>query len=239
VTQVEPTTTRERSVDDAFALLWDHLVVVDPIEPADAIFCFGSRSRSVPATAAGLFARGVAPVIVVTGGGRMDDGRFEADAYAADLADRGVPSDAIIVERQARHTGENVVLGFDALARSSNPARLVAVSWALAMRRAVATFAHHCPELHVVAVPALPDERRRWEATAVNVFDALGEWDRLDVYAARGQIAPQHRPTDVVDAVRVLRSIVNPEPGPGRGRRDARHPRTDHRAAPATALLRD
>lgn len=221
--------------EEAFGRLWDHLVVADALAPCDAIFCFGSRSRSVPATAAELFRCGVAPVIVVTGGGTVADGRCEADAYADALQVLGVPAEAIVVERFARHTGENVELGLAALRAVLDPQRVVAVSWAPGIRRAVATFARHHPELEVLAAPALPDDRPRWDANPVNVIDALGEWDRLEAYAARGLIAPVPRPLEVIEAAEHLRAGLTADRAPAAARHGARLLRTDPRAVPAAA----
>lgn len=230
--------TRRASLEAAFSRMWDHLVVADRVEPCDAILCFGSCSPSVPATAALLHAQGVAPLVVVSGGGRMADGRREGDAYAADLVGRGVPSSSIIVEREARHTGENVALGLAALPRELRIRRIAAVSWALAMRRAVATLGHHRPDLEVVAVPALPDDRPRWDATHHNVQDALGEWDRLEAYSRRGIIAAQPWSPEVADAAHLLRSAIDPQPGLVRSRPGAPRSRTGPRVAGAPAPSR-
>ncbi len=230
---------RRSAIDAAFAVLWDHLVVADPPEACDAIFCFGSRSRSVPNTAAGLYRRGIAPLVVVTGGAPGTDGRSEADAYAAALEDAGVPAAAIVLERHARHTGENVLLGLDALHAVAAPRRIVAVSWALAMRRAVATFARHRPDLHVLAAPALPDERPRWDAEPQNIRDALGEWDRLGAYGVSGHIAAQPRPPTVEAAAKLLRSAVSGDRHPVRSRRGAPPPRSDRRPVRAPATSQD
>jgi hypothetical protein len=226
VAHLETTPTLGATADAAFAVMWDHLVLVDPLGPSDAIFCFGSRSASVPTVAASRYAEGLAPTVVVTGGGPTAHERPEADVYADALVDRGVPAGAIVIERLARHTGENVALGLEALRGVCDPRRLVAVSWALGMRRAIATFARQRPDLEVLASPALPDDRPRWDASPENVADALGEWDRLEVYAERGFISPQPRPAEVVDAARVLRSELSSAAALGRPQRGAPPART-------------
>ena len=223
---VEASPIAAAPVADAFRRLWDHLVVVDPEVPCDAIFCFGSRSSSVPAAAAGLYQRGVAPLVVVTGGVAAADGRCEAEAYADALVGRGVPPEAIVVERHARHTGENVALGLAALDRVGPPRRIVAVSWALGMRRALATFARHRPALEVRAFPALPDDRPRWDATPENIHDAMGEWDRLAAYSARGDISLERPSAAVRAAAGVLAAEVRRAGGRERSRRGGPLPRT-------------
>lgn len=232
---MEPTRVEHLGVDEAFVRLWDHLVVDDELKPSDAIFCFGSRSPSVPAVAAELYRRGVAPLVLVTGGGQVE-GRCEAMAYAEDLLGRGVPADAIVIEPRARHTRENVDLGLAALRSAGDVRRLVAVSWALGMRRALATFARYRPDLCVFASPARPDARLRWDATPDNIQDALGEWDRLERYAALGDIEPQPRPREVVEAAIVLRSHLTTDAGSARPRRKALHPRIERLEAPTAVL---
>ncbi|MFZ9628897.1 MAG: YdcF family protein [Ilumatobacteraceae bacterium] len=77
----------------------------DQAVPADAIVVLGAAQydgRPSPQLAArldhvvDLWARGLAPVVVTTGGKRPDDRFTEAAASAAYLEDRGVPAAAIV-----------------------------------------------------------------------------------------------------------------------------------------------
>lgn len=208
-----------RALDAAFAVVWDHLVDGgsgggSSVGRADALFCFGSRDRTVPAHAAALWARGLAPLVVVAGGGPADDGpadrdRREADAFAADLVARGVPRSAVVVERASRHTGENVVAGMASLAGVADVRSLLSVSWPLAARRCRATFARHHPELVVRSAPAI-DGDRRWPRTARTVRAALGELDRLRDYVALGYLVAPPPPGDVLAAADLLRPTSSP-----------------------------
>lgn len=206
----------EQGLDAAFAVVWDHLVDGGstrrgPLGRADALFCFGSRDRTVPAQAASLWARGLAPLVVVAGGGPAGDGRDrdrrEADAFAADLVARGVPRSAVVVERASRHTGENVVAGMASLARVAEVTSLLSVSWPLAARRCRATFARHHPEVAVRSAPAI-DGDRRWPRTDRTVRAALGELDRLRDYVALGYLVAEPLPAGVVAAADRLRATV-------------------------------
>ncbi|MEZ5203518.1 MAG: YdcF family protein [Acidimicrobiales bacterium] len=195
-----------------FHQLWDHLAVEDPPAPADAIFCFGSRHWRVPERAAALFHAGLASHVLVTGAAVLGDDRTEAERFAASLVHRGVPASRIIAEHRACHTGENVLLGIDALREHLTPRRLLLVSWPLAARRCRATFAAHAPEVEVLSAPALREPGYRWEPTARRARFALGEVERLVRYSDAGAIQPQELPLSVELAAEVLRAeLAGPE----------------------------
>ena len=196
------------AVAGAFRTAWDHLVVEDRPAAADAIVCFGSRHWRVPERAASLWRDGVAPLIVVTGGPATEGEPPEADRFAAVLRREGVAPDAIVVEREARHTGENVELGLAALDRRAAVGRVALVSWPLAARRCRATIEAARPGVHAACAPALPGPGVRWAPSWRRIRLALGEVDRLGRYAAAGLIAPQVEPAAVTAAAAVLRGAV-------------------------------
>lgn len=189
----------------AYRALWGHLVVEDPPTESDALFCFGSRHHRVPEVAAALHRRGVAPLVLVTGGPEGPGEPAEADLFAARLEEAGVPARAIVRERVARHTGENVDLGLAALRRRAAPRRLTLVSWPLAARRCRATLGRAAPEVVALSAPALARPGDRWSPTVRRARLALGEADRLARYGAFGLVAPQPVPAPVRRAVGILR----------------------------------
>ncbi|MGE3620505.1 MAG: hypothetical protein AB7L84_08585, partial [Acidimicrobiia bacterium] len=71
-----------RDAEAAYARVFDYLAVADQDLTGDAIVCFGSDDPDVPGRAAELFHRGAAPLVLVTGGRPMADGRCEADTFA-------------------------------------------------------------------------------------------------------------------------------------------------------------
>ena len=194
-----------REARRAFRTVWAHLVVEDPVEAGDAVFCFGSRHHRVPERAAALHAAGVAPLVLVTGGPAAAGEPPESTVFAHRLVELGVPAARVVEEPAARHTGENVELGLAALRRHQEVRRLVLVSWPLAARRTLATFARQHPEIEVCSAPALRRAGWRWCPTPRRIGLALGELDRLERYAVHGWIAPVDRPAAVAEAVEVLR----------------------------------
>jgi uncharacterized SAM-binding protein YcdF (DUF218 family) len=89
----------------------------DEARPVDAIVVLGAAQydgRPSPQLAARLdhaltlWPQGLAPMIVVTGGNQPGDRFTEADASATYLADRGVPTDAIVLEGEGASTYESM-----------------------------------------------------------------------------------------------------------------------------------
>ncbi len=89
----------------------------DHAHPADAIVVLGAAQydgRPSPQLAARLdhtaelYARGVAPVVVVTGGKQPGDRYTEAAASALYLIAAGVPADAIVQEDRGRSTWQSL-----------------------------------------------------------------------------------------------------------------------------------
>lgn len=90
---------------------------IDGARPADAIIVLGAAQYDgVPSPvfaarldhARALYAEGLAPRIVVTGGGQPGDRFTEAAVGATYLAERGVPPDAILRETTSRNSWESL-----------------------------------------------------------------------------------------------------------------------------------
>jgi uncharacterized SAM-binding protein YcdF (DUF218 family) len=89
----------------------------DAAQPAQAIVVLGAaqyRGRPSPVLrtrldhAVGLFARGVAPVVVVTGGIAEGDTASEAAVSRVYALAAGVPDSAILLENEGRTTGQSL-----------------------------------------------------------------------------------------------------------------------------------
>ena len=105
--------------------------------------------------AAALYQQGVAPQLILSGGGVMVDGTElypEANAMAQLLAIMGVPADAMILEPRSRNTYENAV-EVKALLAALDADRIGLVTSALHMTRSVAIFARQG-----IAVTPLPTD---------------------------------------------------------------------------------
>jgi uncharacterized SAM-binding protein YcdF (DUF218 family) len=89
----------------------------DEARPVDAIVVLGAAQydgRPSPQLAArldhvlALWPRGLAPIVVVTGGKQPADRFTEAEASARYLVDHGVPEDALVFENTGRSTFESL-----------------------------------------------------------------------------------------------------------------------------------
>jgi uncharacterized SAM-binding protein YcdF (DUF218 family) len=100
----------------------------DDARPADAIVVFGAaqyNGRPSPVLqarldhAADLYDRGIAPIIVVTGGQQPNDtsGNTEASASADYLATLDIPQDDILRENEARNTWDSMASAANFLKR--------------------------------------------------------------------------------------------------------------------------
>jgi len=99
--------------------LWDYLRLGVPVCPAECLMAFGGHDLGVAGRAAELYADGIAPFIVVSGGSRAvpdgSDFATKADAIADVLLRRDIPKDAIALERLASNTSENFWLSAELL----------------------------------------------------------------------------------------------------------------------------
>ena len=105
--------------------------------------------------AADLYRQGLAPLLLLSGKeGANTEGRFsatEAEVFG-DIARRcGVPAEAILLEKEARNTGENVRFSRELLERPGiRTTRVIAVQKPFMGLRVRATFQKVWPELQVL-----------------------------------------------------------------------------------------
>ena len=197
--------TESRSTDALARTLWDYMLLGHELVPSDLILVLGSNDVRVAEHAAGLFVRGLAPLMVCSGHvGRLTATRFarsEAETFADVAVAKGVPRDAILLERRATNSGENLAFTRELLeARAVHPRRIILVQKPYMERRAYATFLRQWPgpEARVTSPPIpfdgyfTPDLPRE---LVINVL--VGDVQRMRVYAERGFQVPQPMPDDV------------------------------------------
>ncbi|MFF8556782.1 YdcF family protein [Streptomyces sp. NPDC015501] len=193
-----------RSWADA-RMLWDHHLMHQTPRPCSVIVGLGSHDLGVADATAGLYLRGLAPVIVFTGSTspttRERMPRGEAVHYRDRAVELGVPESAVLIEPRARNTGENIRFSRAVLDSAGVKVdSVLLVSKPYEERRAYATARKLWPEVDIVSasnpmtfeeyVASIGDDRM--------VIDMLvGTMQRLLTYPAQGFMIEQPVPDRV------------------------------------------
>ena len=200
------------SVMDDAQILWDYHQMHHEPRNTDIAIGLGSHDLGVAEHTADLYHQGRFPLIVFTGANAPTTvevfPRGEAVHYAERAEELGVPNEAIIVETQARNTGENFTRTHELLDRKGiHPASATIISRPYQQRRAYATCRKLWPELDVVCssrsqfltdyIASIGDEDK-----VLNML--VGDTQRIWVYADRGYAVPQQLTRDVQAAFRNL-----------------------------------
>ena len=196
-------------------LLWNYLRLGIPVCPAECLLVFGGHDLGVAGRAVELYADGIAPFIVVSGGSRaVPDGTdfaTEAEAIADVLLRRDVPKDAIALERLASNTSENFWLSAELLRDlGMSPRSFLVVHKPYAERRTLATARRRWPAKRVAVTSEQIsfDDYCAGNISPARILSMLaGEALRLESYAETGLIdLDEPVPYDLLDASRALQS---------------------------------
>lgn len=197
--------SREEILTDAKMLYEFHSEAASAPSQADIILVAGSHDMRVPEYAAKLFLEGVAPTVICSGGfGKITDGLWnvpEGDVFAECCIACGVPKNHIIVEREAKNTGDNFSLSrnlcFDI---GLHPQTGVIVCKPYMAKRAWATGSKQWREVKwQVRVPEIPFEEY-WnddESLEREINLMTGDLQRLIVYAEKGFQVPVNVPEHI------------------------------------------
>ncbi|MFK0045259.1 YdcF family protein [Streptomyces sp. NPDC090741] len=185
--------------------LWDFQQLHHVPQPCSVGIALGSHDLGVADVASDLYHRGLVPLLVFTGATSLTTRermpRGEAEHYRERALERGVPPDAVLVEPNARNTGENIRFSRDLLAELG-----IAVSSVLLIskpyeeRRAYATARKLWPEVEIISastsmtlaeyVASIKDPRL--------VLDMLvGAQQRLLLYPRQGFMVSMEVPSTV------------------------------------------
>ncbi|MER5964195.1 YdcF family protein [Streptomyces sp. NPDC002057] len=193
--------------------LWDFQQMGHEPRPCSVGIGLGSHDLGVADATVDLYRRGMFPLVVFTGAtSRTTEGRMpkgEAEHYRERALELGVPAPAILVEPNARNTGENIrfsrsLLGSHGIQVSS----ILLISKPYEERRAYATARKLWPDVDVVS--ASTDMRLEEYVDSIGdprlVLDMLvGAQQRLLLYPERGFTIAQDVPEVVAAAYERLR----------------------------------
>lgn len=192
--------------------LWDYGLMHHKLQKSDAIIVFGSYNPIVANRAAELFGEGWAPVIVFSGN-RSDSTmvwkKTEAETMADIAIGLGVPKDKILIEPDAKNSGENAQFSKALLAKHGiHPKRVIVIQKPYAERRAYATTRARWPEVEVItSSPQISYEQymeSRKKDKDGSISTMVGDLQRIKVYAEKGFQIPQEIPDDVWQAYEKL-----------------------------------
>ncbi|KAJ7748203.1 DUF218 domain-containing protein [Mycena maculata] len=188
----------------------------DTSNPYDALFTLCSLDTRVATYAAELYHKGIAPLLIFSGGvGTLTAGRFtasEAEVFASIARGLGVPDSAILIEPRAGNTGENVKFThalLQELGLLEKIKRFVLVQKPYMERRTWATFVKQWPggdftsrengvEFTVTSPPLTWEEYPDDENPREHVINIMvGDLVRIREYAAKGFQVAQKIPEEV------------------------------------------
>ncbi|MFI5587019.1 YdcF family protein [Amycolatopsis sp. NPDC051758] len=183
--------------------LWDYHDLRHPRRRSDVGIGLGSRDPGVAVHTAELFHAGRFPLIVFTGANAPTTverfPRGEAVHYREIALELGVPAEAILVEPEARNTGENIVFT-RALLAEREVRSVTLVTRPYQQRRAYATAKRLWPGVDLVCASKAVsfEDHLTGEEDEDRVIGMLvGETQRITEYAARGFAIPQRVPAGV------------------------------------------
>ncbi len=196
----------------AVEVLWDYHDLHHDRVPADVGIGLGSHDLGVATCAARLYAAGTFPLIVFTGSNAPTTvkrfPRGEAVHYREHALGLGVPDEVILVEPEARNTGENIMLSREVLrSRGVEPKSVMLISRPYQQRRAYATGRKLWPEVSVrcASLPLALDDYVASIGDPNRVVNMLvGDTQRIEVYADQGFAIPQPMPDEVRQAFQQL-----------------------------------
>ncbi len=164
-----------------------------PLSPADAIVVLGGGDSSRARHGVALFERGVAPLVVFSGGTLQDVGLACSSAQLAleDARALGLPEGAALIAPEAQSTYDEA-LNLRALARERGWCSLVVVTDPLHTRRAARTFRALLPgvEVYVSAAPSDLYDPARWWETEHGLVGVVNELLKLGFYWIEYGISP-------------------------------------------------
>jgi len=167
-----------------------------PLRRADLLFVFGTRvEEELRAETAGrLWQQGYFRHAIVSGGITPGAEISECAAIKAAMVRRGIPADRILEEHRATNTGENVMLSLPVIEATLGRANIRTViclgnSWTA--RRYAMTLQRHWPDVEkmLLTVDSFGVPRHLWHTHPDFRRRVLAEWDKIELYKAKGFIA--------------------------------------------------
>ena len=196
---------------EAAQVVWDYHHMNHQLVKSDVILVLGSHDESVAERGAELYLRGLAPLVIFSGGlGRLTQGEWpepEADRFARIAESLGVPRSAMLIENRSTNTGENIRFTGELLRlHGLDPKRFIVVQKPYMERRSYATFKKHWPEKELlVTSPQISFDAYTDRMGLEKVVQIMvGDLQRIRIYPDKGFQIPQNIPDEVWNAYEYL-----------------------------------
>ncbi|MFD2417768.1 YdcF family protein [Amycolatopsis pigmentata] len=204
----EPSTRLPDELRGDVETLWRYHDMHHRLRPSDVGIGLGSHDLGVATRTAELYHQGMFPLIVFTGANAPTTlerfPRGEAVHYREHALRLGVPDDVILMETEARNTGDNITFTRRLLdERDLKVESVILISRPYQQRRAYATCKKLWPGVDVTCAsrPLALDEYIESIGDVDRVITMLvGDTQRITVYADKGYAIPQEIPEIVEEA---------------------------------------
>lgn len=198
-------------------IVWDYMVLQQPVEEADCLLVLGSRDDRVAAYAAELSKQHTYSIVMVSGGiSHTQDllatqwGKMTEAAHFSKVFIENKGKGKIILEDKARNTGDNVRFSYELLkSRGAQIESLLIITKPYMERRALATFEAQWPDsrtkIYVSSAGGSLADYCNFEQPfdlVVNIM--VGDMQRILEYPKRDLQTRQDVPNDVMRAYNSL-----------------------------------
>lgn len=198
-----------RSDNELLQLVWDYMSIETPLQPADAIIVGGCQIIGLAEYAAELYRSGLAPLIVFSGYQTAKMNTTEADLLADTAQKHGVPESAILRERFASNTGENITFSARLLEKVGIiPKTVILIHKPFMSRRFLATAEAQWPSPQPQFIASheaidMKDYETKYGRAGM-IRGILGDFNRMEKYAKSGHQSSQPIPEDVQEAFEIM-----------------------------------
>ena len=175
-------------LEESIAAITEFIFLETPISSADIILIPGSHRPQLMERAAELYHRGLAPIILPSGGANPHLPGLTEWAYLKQVGiSLGIPETAFLKEDEARHTFENAELSWKAIVKNALEVRTaILVCKASHARRAHMTYSAAFPEHIRFMISPIHDERNirrdNWFESEIGIRRVMGEVERIGRY---------------------------------------------------------
>ena len=196
-------------------ILWNYMVLNEPVKKADIVLCLGSHDTNVAHRAAELIKLDVAPFVIITGGhGKITAGdkQSEAEKFAQIIQLHGFRKWRIFMEEKATNTGENFQFSKELIKEKGlNVKTIAVVTKPCAERRVKAAFEKQMPEF--TGFVTSPRKSFDWYVSEYYKTDEeimqmvgllIGDIYKFDSYAKKGYQVPVQVPYEIMQICHCL-----------------------------------